>query len=106
MTMIMEGDENGSSQKGALNNNSSSSSSTTTINSQSQQQQSMIFSTTDQHNNNTNNSSIQLSTNSMNNDIQWAFSQIKGPLDEEIAEGMWDEFEKKISNKFCCFKNS
>ena len=35
-----------------------------------------------------NNSSIQLSTSSMNNDIRWAFSQIKGPLDEEVAEGM------------------
>lgn len=82
MTMIME-DENGSTQKGALNNNNNNSSSTT-INPQ-QQQQSMIFSSNDQHNNN---SSIQLSTSSMNNDIRWAFSQIKGPLDEEVAEGM------------------
>lgn len=78
--MIME-DENGSTQKGALNNNNNNSSSTT-INPQ-QQQQSMIFSSNDQHNNN---SSIQLSTSSMNNDIRWAFSQIKGPLDEEVAE--------------------
>lgn len=77
MTMITDEDLNGTSKNSLINNNSSA-------HNNHNQQQSILMSTSADNNYNYSHSIMQ-------DEIRWAFSQIKGPLDELVTDGKYLE---------------